>query len=99
MPFARIPRPKSLKSLTDAKLVPFWLEDKDRPQPASTLTGSISADLCVIGAGFSGLWSALLARESDPGLDVVLLEATGWIRQARRQTQPLAMPIGCLRVG
>jgi glycine/D-amino acid oxidase-like deaminating enzyme len=76
MPFARIPRPKSLNSLTDAKPVPFWLEDKDRPQPASTLTGSISADLCVIGAGFSGLWSALLAREFDPGLDVVLLEAT-----------------------
>jgi glycine/D-amino acid oxidase-like deaminating enzyme len=76
MPFARIPRPKSLNSLTDAKPVPFWLEDKDRPQPASTLTGSISADLCVIGAGFSGLWSALLAREFDPGLDVVLLEVT-----------------------
>jgi glycine/D-amino acid oxidase-like deaminating enzyme len=52
------------------------MEDKERPEPASSLTGSITADLCVIGAGFTGLWSALLARESDPGLDVVLLEAT-----------------------
>lgn len=75
MPFAHIPRPEILKSLTDAKPVPFWLDDKNRPEPASALTKSITADLCVIGAGFTGLWSALLAKESDPGLDVVLIEA------------------------
>ena len=75
MPFAHIPRPEVLKSLADAKPVPFWLDDRERPEPASALTESITADLCVIGAGFTGLWSALLAKESDPGLDVVLLEA------------------------
>jgi glycine/D-amino acid oxidase-like deaminating enzyme len=76
MPFTHIPRPEVLRSLSDAKPVPFWLDDKGRPAPASALTKSITADLCVIGAGFTGLWAALLAKESDPGLDVVLLEAT-----------------------
>jgi glycine/D-amino acid oxidase-like deaminating enzyme len=75
MPFARNPRPEVLKSLADAKHFPFWLDDRERPEPASALTNAISADLCVIGAGFTGLWTALLAKEANPGLDVVLLEA------------------------
>jgi glycine/D-amino acid oxidase-like deaminating enzyme len=76
MPFSHIPHAKALKSLVDAKPVPFWLDDKERPEPASALTGSITADLCIIGAGFTGLWAALLAKESDPSLDVVLIEAS-----------------------
>jgi glycine/D-amino acid oxidase-like deaminating enzyme len=76
MPFSHIPHAKALKSLVDAKPVPFWLDDKQRPEPASALTGSITADLCVIGAGFTGLWAALLAKESDPSLDVALIEAS-----------------------
>jgi len=77
MPFAHtLPRQEILKSLADAKPVPFWTDDKERPEPASALTGSITADLCVIGAGFTGLWTALLAKETDPSLDVVLLETT-----------------------
>lgn len=76
MPFAQIPRPEVLKSLADVNYIPYWMDDKSRPAPTSTLTTSTVADLCVIGAGFTGLWSALLAKEADPSLDVVLLEAT-----------------------
>jgi glycine/D-amino acid oxidase-like deaminating enzyme len=74
MPFSNRPRPEFLKSLADAKPFPFWLDDSERPEPASALTDSISADLVIIGAGFTGLWSALLAKESDPSLEVVLIE-------------------------
>ena len=76
MPFSKHPRPEVLKSLADVKPIPFWLDDKVRPEPTSALTESISADLCVIGAGFTGLWSALLAKEWNPSLEVILLEAT-----------------------
>jgi glycine/D-amino acid oxidase-like deaminating enzyme len=76
MPFSKHPRPEVLKSLADAKPIPFWLDDKEHPEPTPALTKPISADLCVIGAGFTGLWSALLAKESDPSMDVILLEAT-----------------------
>jgi glycine/D-amino acid oxidase-like deaminating enzyme len=76
MPFAHTPRPEILKTLADVKHIPFWMDDKDRPDPVSALTRSISADLCVIGAGLTGLWAALLAKEANPSLNVVLLEAS-----------------------
>ena len=39
-----------------------------------SLAGSEQADLAVIGGGFSGLWTALLAKERDPRRNVVLVE-------------------------
>ena len=35
----------------------------------------LDADLCIVGAGFTGLWAALAAKELDPARDVVVLEA------------------------
>ncbi|MBA3414418.1 MAG: FAD-dependent oxidoreductase [Chloroflexia bacterium] len=57
----------------------FWLEeafsvelDADRVEP---LAGSQRADVCVVGGGYTGLWTALRLKELDPALDVLLLEA------------------------
>jgi glycine/D-amino acid oxidase-like deaminating enzyme len=75
MPFPRHPRPNTLKSLADADSIPFWLDDAQKPQPMPALTSTINSDLVVIGAGFTGLWTALLAKEADPSKDVVILEA------------------------
>jgi glycine/D-amino acid oxidase-like deaminating enzyme len=49
------------------------------------LEGTETADLAVVGAGYSGLWTALLAKERDPGRDVVVLEAgtAGWAASGR----------------
>jgi glycine/D-amino acid oxidase-like deaminating enzyme len=41
---------------------------------APRLVGNDTADLVVVGGGFTGLWTALLAKERDPDRDVVLLE-------------------------
>lgn len=75
MPFARRPRPQTLTSFADASPTPFWLDDPSRPEPAPPLSASISADFVIIGAGFTGLWTALLAKEADASRDVVILEA------------------------
>jgi glycine/D-amino acid oxidase-like deaminating enzyme len=75
MIFSNTPRPETLKSLADVKLTPFWLDDPARPEPAPALTTNIKADLIVIGAGFTGLWTALLARQADPKREVIVLEA------------------------
>ncbi len=75
MPFAHSPRPQSLKSLADAAPEPFWLDDPARPETLTALTTSTTADLLIIGAGFTGLWTALLAKEANPSLDIVLIEA------------------------
>lgn len=74
MPFAPHARPETLTSLADVAYTPFWLDRPDRPEPAPALTGATTADLLVVGAGFTGLWTALLAATADPGLDIVLVE-------------------------
>lgn len=74
MPFARDGSAEHAGSLRDLTLMPFWLDDPRRPAPAPALTGEASADLVVVGGGFTGLWTALRAVERDPGRDVVLVE-------------------------
>ena len=65
---------RSRQALADAEPVPFWL-DTAGPEPGPTLAGRIEADLVVVGGGYSGLWTALLAKERDPARQVVVLES------------------------
>ena len=65
---------RAQSALAGARPVPFWLDQPDAPQPAPALRQRTTADLAVVGGGFTGLWAALLAKESDPGQDVVLVE-------------------------
>ncbi len=75
MIYSNNPRPESLKSIADVSHTPFWLDDPAKPNPEPQLSQNISTDLLVIGAGFAGLWTALLAKEANPNRDIVLLEA------------------------
>ena len=55
----------------------FWLEEAlalDPGAPCPPLAGPARADVCIVGGGFTGLWTALELTERDPSLDVVLLE-------------------------
>jgi glycine/D-amino acid oxidase-like deaminating enzyme len=62
-------------ALRDADPYVFWLDDPAAPRPEPPLEGHTDSDLAVVGAGFTGLWSALLAKQRQPSLDVVVLEA------------------------
>jgi glycine/D-amino acid oxidase-like deaminating enzyme len=44
--------------------------------PSPSLAGEITADVAIVGGGYTGLWTALALRERAPGLSVVLIEAS-----------------------
>ncbi|PSK98589.1 glycine/D-amino acid oxidase-like deaminating enzyme [Murinocardiopsis flavida] len=84
-----MPTPSVRAALADAEPRVFWLDPgvpgHAPPDPAPPLTGRATADLAVVGGGYSGLWAALIAKERDPGRDVLLLEArtAGWAASGR----------------
>jgi glycine/D-amino acid oxidase-like deaminating enzyme len=61
-------------SFADAVASPYWLDRPDRPEPRPRLEAPITADLLVVGAGFSGLWTAYEAAMRHPDLDIVLVD-------------------------
>jgi glycine/D-amino acid oxidase-like deaminating enzyme len=61
--------------LDSASRVPLWLDTSVRPAPRPVLDGDAETDLVVVGGGFTGLWTALRAKERNPDVRVLLLEA------------------------
>ncbi|MCU4295835.1 FAD-dependent oxidoreductase [Brevibacterium permense] len=72
-------------ALADASTIPFWLDTDLRPTPLPPLTEDRETDLLVVGGGFTGLWTALQAKERDPDRQVILVEANsiGWAASGR----------------
>jgi glycine/D-amino acid oxidase-like deaminating enzyme len=51
----------------------FWLARR-APRGHRPLEGDRDADVAVVGAGLTGLWTALFLKELDPGLEVTVIE-------------------------
>jgi len=73
---------RSLEGVRDAC---FWLEDVPNRVAYPALTASTDADLLVVGGGYCGLWTAVIAKQRDPRTRVVLIEAqqVGWAASGR----------------
>ena len=55
--------------------VSFWHADMGGlPAYRAALTGDADADVCIVGAGYSGLWTAYYLLKADPRLRVLILE-------------------------
>jgi len=67
--------PHILQHLATTQPDNWWLDnDPLEPNSHQTLVGERLFDLCVVGGGYTGLWTALLAKERDPSRSVVVLE-------------------------
>ncbi len=52
----------------------FWLDQLGSRPSRPALAGDREADVCIIGGGFTGLWTAYELKRADPSLVVVVLE-------------------------
>ena len=55
--------------------VSFWWRQVGPRTPRAPLPGSTDADVCIVGAGYTGLWTAYYLKRGRPDLAVVVLEA------------------------
>ena len=55
--------------------VSYWWQARGVPPQRPSLPGGTEADVCIVGAGFTGLWTAYYLKRADPGLRIVVLEA------------------------
>src|SRR3954454_13268126 len=62
------PMPDSYRDLS------LWLEQAGDLTPRPPLPGPADVDVAVVGAGFTGLWSAYYLKRADPSLRVAVLE-------------------------
>src|SRR4051812_47691795 len=52
----------------------LWLEQAGDLTPRQALPGRLDVDVAIVGAGFTGLWSAYYLKRADPSLRIVVLE-------------------------
>ncbi len=55
----------------------WWLREAlaaDPGDPCRPLKADTTADVVILGGGYTGMWTAWFLNQRDPGLDVVLLE-------------------------
>jgi len=57
------------------QLPPWWLDEAGSDESRPALAGEVQADVCIVGGGYTGLWTALALKEREPSLRVVVLEA------------------------
>lgn len=85
----------------DYRRYSFWLETcGDDLTPRAPLDGSIDVDVAILGAGFTGLWTAYYLKQRDPSLNVAIVEKEiagfgasgrngGWVTPGLQLSLPL----------
>ncbi|WP_135447361.1 NAD(P)/FAD-dependent oxidoreductase [Tabrizicola caldifontis] len=54
--------------------ISFWYADIGLPYRRASLSGDTTADVAIIGAGYTGLWTAYYLKKIQPALDVLVIE-------------------------
>ncbi|EME99553.1 FAD-dependent oxidoreductase [Streptomyces mobaraensis NBRC 13819 = DSM 40847] len=56
------------------KHVVYW-HDTEPVTPGPPLRETVDCDVCIVGGGFTGLWTAYFLKEAEPALDIRIVEA------------------------
>jgi putative aminophosphonate oxidoreductase len=68
-----------LQPVHPARTRSLWLQEalalESEAERAEPLIGSHRTEVCIVGGGYTGLWTALRIKELDPSVEVMLLEA------------------------
>src|SRR5580704_11098495 len=54
--------------------VSYWWQARGVPPRRPPLPDPAQADVCIVGAGYTGLWTAYYLKRADPGLRIIVLE-------------------------
>ena len=54
--------------------VSHWWQQIGAPRTRPELPGSLSADVAIVGAGYTGLWTAYYLKQAQPDLRIVIIE-------------------------
>lgn len=55
--------------------ISFWYAQDGAPDPREPLPGDTTADICIVGGGYTGLWTAYYLKKAVPFLNITVLEA------------------------
>ncbi|UUY06973.1 FAD-binding oxidoreductase [Pseudomonas sp. J452] len=62
--------------MSDWRTLSLWMDQLDEPlEPRPALGAELQADVAIIGAGYTGLWTAYYLKRQAPQLRIVILEA------------------------
>lgn len=61
--------------MTDYRDLSLWFDQLGPLTPRTALAGPIEADVAIVGAGFTGLWTAYYLQAAEPDLSIAVLEA------------------------
>src|SRR5680860_239747 len=100
-------------AMRDPRSISMWMDTVDGDlSPRPPLGGDIDVDVAIVGAGYTGLWTAYYLKRADPSLRIAILEKEfagfgasgrngGWlslihISEPTRRT-PISYAVFCLK--
>src|SRR5690349_15982519 len=72
---ASSPSPGVTARTRDLPAVSFWLGTAGDLTPRPPLPGDLDVDVAIVGAGYTGLWTAYYLAVADPALRIAVIEA------------------------
>src|SRR5690606_27154092 len=68
--------PLAEPAMSDWHTLSLWMDQLHEPlEPRPALGAELQADVAIIGAGYTGLWTAYYLKRQAPQLRIVILEA------------------------